>query len=321
MTTATAAAPEVRLITHKDLPEDDGTVPTSFLERPQTSLLTGAMMPCLRRRFPDGKFAVGADSLIYWRLTHPPTRGARAPDWFLVLGVEPMLNGEVRRSYVMWDEVIAPLLVVEYVSGDGSEEHDRSPYEGKFWVYEKGIKAAYYAIHDGFRGTLELHRRNGDEYHAVPPNERGRFPIPELGVELGLWQGTVDGIVGWYVRPWESATGEMLPSYDDDRARLGEAESLTDDLRRELAEEAEQTQQARRAEEQARQQAEQARRAEDEAKQQAEEARRAEEEARRAEEEARRAEEESRKQADEARQKAERLAARLRELGIDPEAA
>ncbi len=60
------------------------------------------------------------------------------------------------------------------------------------------------------------------------------------------------------------------------------------------------------------------RRAEEEARKAKGEARRAEEEARKAKGEARRAEEEARK-AEEERQKAARLAARLREMGIDPE--
>ncbi len=329
MTAATAAP---TLPTHKDLPVTDGSVPTSYHESPQTATLTGCFTPVLRRRYPDGRYSIGMDSFIYWRLTNPPTRGAKAPDWFLVVGVEPMLDGEIRRSYVLWHELISPLLVIEYVSGDGSEERDRTELEGKFWVYENGIKASYYAIVDGFRGTLEMHKRNGGGFHAVPPNEQGRLPIPELGVELGLWRGTVQGTTAWYVRPWDSESGVMLPSWEEAAeaacVRADEAERAADDMRRELSDEAEQTRAARRAEEDARRQADEAtrqaeaeRRAAEEARRAEEEARRASEQARRDEEEARRFGEESRKQADEARQKAERLAERLRQLGVDPEAA
>jgi len=60
-------------------------------------------------------------------------------------------------------------------------------------------------------------------------------------------------------------------------------------------------------------------RAEEEARRAEEEARRAEDEARRAEDEARRAEDEARRAEDEAR-RAERYAAKLRELGVDPDA-
>jgi len=283
MTTAVAtAAPGLpgppRLPTHKDLPETDGTVPTNFHQHIQSGLFSGCIRPLLGRLFPDGRFIVGNDSFIYWRMTDPPTRGAKAPDWFLVLGVEPMLEGEWRRSYVLWQEVISPLIVVEYFSGDGAEERDRTPFEGKFWVYEKGIKATYYAILDGMRGTLDLHARHGDGYRPVQANAAGRYPIPELGVELGLWHATLEGTTGWYMRPWDAATGEMLPSHDEDRARVGEAERVADDMRRDLAAEAEQTLRARRDADDAR------------------------------------------RQTDEARGLADRLAARLRELGVDPAA-
>ena len=41
-----------------------------------------------------------------------------------------------------------PVLMIEFVSGDGREERDTTPNSGKFWVYERGIRAAYYAIYE-----------------------------------------------------------------------------------------------------------------------------------------------------------------------------
>ncbi|WP_026087708.1 Uma2 family endonuclease, partial [Chlorogloeopsis fritschii] len=76
---------------------------------------------------------------IYWRLTDPPEKGAEAPDWFYVPNVPPLLDGQTRRSYVLWREYIAPLIVLEFVSGDGSEERDKTPWTGKFWIYEQVI--------------------------------------------------------------------------------------------------------------------------------------------------------------------------------------
>ena len=35
--------------------------------------------------------------------------GCRAPDWYYVPGVPPMLEGRMRRSYVRWQEIVAPL--------------------------------------------------------------------------------------------------------------------------------------------------------------------------------------------------------------------
>ena len=57
-----------------------------------------------------------------------------------VPNVSPMPKGEVRRSYIMWHELESPRLLVEYVSGDGSVERDRTPHKGKFWIYERAAR-------------------------------------------------------------------------------------------------------------------------------------------------------------------------------------
>jgi Uma2 family endonuclease len=126
---------------HKSLPDTDGAIVENFQEHPQSNLLTECLMPRIAEVQSDGQFCIGCDSGIYWRWTEPVLNGCKAPDWFLVLGVPPMLDGELRRSYVLWKEAVKPLIVIEYVSGDGSEEHDTTPYKGKFWVYEQGICA------------------------------------------------------------------------------------------------------------------------------------------------------------------------------------
>jgi Uma2 family endonuclease len=65
-------------------------------------------------------------------MTEPPERGAESPDWFYVPNVPPTLNGTFRRSYVLWQEYIAPLIVLEFALGTGAEERDKTPWTGKF---------------------------------------------------------------------------------------------------------------------------------------------------------------------------------------------
>jgi hypothetical protein len=43
-------------------------------------------------------------------LTDPPEKGVEAPDWFYMANVPPMLDGEVRRSYVLWKEIATSTL-------------------------------------------------------------------------------------------------------------------------------------------------------------------------------------------------------------------
>ena len=74
----------------------------------------------MQQLHPDGQYCIRRDSGIYWRLTEAPEKGAEAPDWFYVPNVPPKLNGELRRSYVLWNEFVAPLIVLEFVSGNGA---------------------------------------------------------------------------------------------------------------------------------------------------------------------------------------------------------
>jgi Uma2 family endonuclease len=194
---------------HTQLPESDGTFVKNFQEHPQSILLTESIRPVLDRRHPDGQYAIGQDCGIYWRLTDPPERGAVAPDWFYVPNVPPLLDGKIRRSYVMWQEYIPPVIVLEFVSDDGSEERDRTPMSGKFWVYEHVIRPAYYAIYEVSKAGVEVYRLVADQYEPVAPNERGHYEIPSLGVELGIWQGRYQSQELPWLRWWD-ADGNLL---------------------------------------------------------------------------------------------------------------
>ena len=113
------------LLDHTQLPESDGTFVENFQELPQSILLTESIEPILQQLHPDGQYAIGQDNGIYWRLTDPPERGAEAPDGFYVPNVPPTLDGQMRRSYVLWQEIVSPLIALEFVSGNGEEERDR----------------------------------------------------------------------------------------------------------------------------------------------------------------------------------------------------
>jgi Uma2 family endonuclease len=199
---------------HMELPETDGSIVENFLEHPQGILLTETIWPLLQQRHPDGAFCVGLDSGIYWRKTDPPLQGCKAPDWFYVPNVAPTPPGEYRRSYVLWEEGVAPLIVIEFVSGDGSEERDRTFGTGKFWVYEQGIRVPYYAIYEVKPGRVEVYRLHGGRYELVEANERGHYPIEPLGVELGIWPGHFLNCDAPWLRWWD-AQGRLLPTGDE----------------------------------------------------------------------------------------------------------
>jgi Uma2 family endonuclease len=206
---------------HTQLPDSDGAVVQNFQELPQSMLLADAIRPVLQKLHPDGHFCIGQDCGIYWRVTDPPLRGCVAPDWFYVPDVPPDLAGEPRRSYVLWQELIAPVIVLEYVSGDGSEERDRTPLEGKFWIYERRVRPDYYGIYEVDPGRIEMYRLTGGLFEPMVPNERGHFFIPKLGIELGLWQGIYFGLDLPWMR-WYGADGVLLPTGDERADRYAE---------------------------------------------------------------------------------------------------
>ena len=199
---------------HTQLPESDGTFVKNFQEHPQSILITESIKPVLQKRHPDGQYCIGQDSGIYWRMTDPPERGAEAPDWFYVPNVPPSLNGEIRRSYVLWQEFIAPLIVLEFVSGSGAEERDKTPWTGKFWVYEQVIRPAFYGIYEVNKASIEIYHLIEGKYQLLPANERGHYPILALGIELGIWQGEYQNMELPWLRLWDLA-GNLLLSGEE----------------------------------------------------------------------------------------------------------
>jgi Uma2 family endonuclease len=199
---------------HTQLPDNDGTFVKNFQEHPQSILLTESIWLKLEQLHPDGQFAIGQDSGIYWRITEPPERGAEAPDWFYVANVPYTLDGKMRRSYVLWQELIAPSIVIEFVSGNGKEERDKTPYKGKFWVYEKAIRVPFYAIYEVEKSSVEVYQLLGGKYQLMSANERHHYYIPPLDVELGLWQGIYKNVELPWLRWWDK-NGKLLPTPEE----------------------------------------------------------------------------------------------------------
>ncbi|NEO08622.1 MULTISPECIES: Uma2 family endonuclease [unclassified Moorena] len=229
---------------HTQLPESDGTFVKNFQEHPQSIILTDSIGEILQQRHPDGEYAIGQDCGIYWRETDPPEKGAEAPDWFYVPNVPPQLDGKIRRSYVVWREHIAPLIALEFASGNGDEERDKTPLSlstqgevtkpGKFWVYEQIIRIPYYGIYQINNSSLEVYTLVSGFYQKLTPNERGHYYISPLGVELGLWQGSYQNQTQLWLRWWDEEGNLLL--IGDERAVLERERAEQERQRAEQAE-------------------------------------------------------------------------------------
>ena len=219
---------------HTQLPESDGTFVKNFQEHPQSILLTDSIGSVLQKLHPDGNYAIGQDCGIYWRETDPPEKGAEAPDWFYVPNVAPTINGEIRRSYVLWREFITPLIALEFASSNGDEERNRTPLSrsddqerikpGKFWVYEQIMRIPYYGIYIIKESKLEVYHLVNGFYRSLEANERGHYPIEPLEVELGLWQGNYQNQTLLWLRWWNHQGNLLLTGHE--RAEKLELERL-----------------------------------------------------------------------------------------------
>jgi Uma2 family endonuclease len=232
----TSSTTTITLPDHTQLPDSDGTFVKNWQEHPQSILLTDSILPVLEQLHPDGNYCIGQDLGIYWRLTEPPEKGALSPDWFYVPNVPATLEGKTRRSYVLWKEYVAPLIVIEFVSGDGTEERNRtSPSQGepgKFWVYEQAIRVPYYAIYEVAKAQVEVYHLVENTYQPMSSNARGHFPIAAMGVELGIWQGWYTNAELPWLRWWD-AEGNLLLT-GDERAEVERQRAEQERQKREM---------------------------------------------------------------------------------------
>jgi hypothetical protein len=300
---------------HTQLPESDGTFVKNFQEHPQSLILTSSLEPVLQQLHPDGRYCIGQDSGIYWRKLDPPedpVKGAEAPDWFYVPQVSPLLNGEYRRSYVLWKEKVVPLIALEFVSGNGAEERDNTPLgaidpktgeplkPGKFWVYEQAIQIPFYGIYEVSKPLFEVYHRVGGRYQKMAPNSRNHYEIEPIGVELGLAYDQTDQPIAWL--RWWDREGNLLLTGNE---RADQAEIMIERERLIAA--------------QARQEQEQARLAQEEAETIATQARQRQEEAEVTATQARQRQEEAEAIAIQEQEKNAKLIAYLRSIGVNPE--
>jgi Uma2 family endonuclease len=152
--------------------------------------------------------------------------GQVVPDNMVVICKQPP---EAQTSYNLPLEPAGPFWVLEYVS----KSNKRKDYEDSFDKYERDLKVPYYLVFYPDTQDLTLYRHTGKKYVSVKPNKQGRYPIPDLELEVGL--------LGGWVRYWHR--GELLPLPADLQRDLEEARRQADEATRRADAE------ARRAEE------------------------------------------------------------------------
>ena len=163
-------------------------------------------------------------------LVEYPRKGQRprdkfVPDNMVVLHHEPLHPGE---SYDIAEQPVGPFLVLDYPFGDSV----RKDYSANRSNCEHHLKVLYYLQFQADSRVLSLYRHTGRKYVSVKPNERDRYAIPELEMEVALLDGWVRF---WFRDELLPLSGELLQQRDEERRRADDEKRRADDAVAELA--------------------------------------------------------------------------------------
>ncbi|NOT59218.1 MAG: Uma2 family endonuclease [Acidobacteria bacterium] len=207
------APPSTALPTMYDLPEEEigqPGMPDLFHEW-QGRLLDETFKP---PGFQPEEVFSAVDMNLYYDVKH--FKWHKRPDWFAVVGLPQEKHPGMRLSYVMWQENVIPLVVVELLSpstrkddlGTRLRDVDGSPT--KWDVYEQWVGVPYYVTFDRRNDDWQIFTLNGSRYQKVEPTD-GRFWIEEAELWLGLWHGSWLGETRQWLR-WYDRQGNLIPT-------------------------------------------------------------------------------------------------------------
>ncbi|WP_404786658.1 Uma2 family endonuclease [Altericista sp. CCNU0014] len=206
-------SPQESLPTMYDLPSEevgDPGLPDEFHVF-QPRLLEAT---CLLPNYPPNEVFTASDPNLYYDGRHP--LWYKRPDWFLVLGVSrAQSQQDLRFSYVIWQEVVVPFLVVELLSPTtelddlGQTLREVNQPSTKWQVYEQLLRIPYYAVFDRYQSRFRMFRLVATCYQEMEISDQ-KFWFDEIQLGLGVWSGLYQNIEGLWLR-WHDALGNWIP--------------------------------------------------------------------------------------------------------------
>lgn len=191
----------------EDLPDSDDTPVDNELQDLIPGLLKAILAWVWASRM-DWFF--GVDMGVYY----DPDLPAIVPDGFLSVGVERIVDEDLRLSYVFWEENVAPILALEVVS-----HKRRGEYSSKKKLYAE-LEILYYVVYNPHRrkkAPLEVYQLVNGEYVLLPGHP---VWLPEVGLGIGRERGTYQGITREWLY-WYNEQGVRLPT-PEERATAAE---------------------------------------------------------------------------------------------------
>ena len=202
----------------EELPDSDDTPVDNELQDLIPGLLKAIVALLWAERW-DWYF--GIDMAIYY----DPDQPAIVPDGFLSVGVERVIDEDLRLSYVLWEEKVVPLLALEVVS-----HKRRGEYNNKKEIYrEMGV--LYYVIYNPLRrrkASLEVHKLVDGSYELVPGNP---VWLPEINLGIGAERGTYLGMNRQWLYWYDQQGKRYLTSEERTQEAEQRAQRLAEQLR------------------------------------------------------------------------------------------
>jgi Uma2 family endonuclease len=209
--------PYPRLPTAEELPDSDDTPVDNELQ----DLLPGLLRLLLTMIWAERQdWFWGTDMAFYFDPDDEPI----VPDGFLALGVPRFTDENLRRSYVLWQEKVVPILTLEVVSRKRRREYSQKKRD----YADLGVQ--YYVIYNAMRTakeTLEVYRLEDGEYVLMAGNP---ILLPELGLGIGRERGTYQGIEREWLY-WYDQSGKRYPTPEE---RIFTVETEVERLRQRL---------------------------------------------------------------------------------------
>ncbi len=215
-----------------ELVTSDGEPLESNWHFTQMNLLIDLIYDAMTERGRKDFFASG-DMFVYYAYEQARDIAAgrpyfRGPDVFYVGGVE---GGRERKAWVAWEEGgRLPDVIVELLS-PSTAKIDRTIKKD---LYARSFRTPEYFLFEPGTWRFDGFRLKGDRYQPLTPNAQGRLWSEELGLEIGLWSGTLRAQEANWLRLFHP-DGRLVPTAaeraDAQRQRADAAEAELKRLR------------------------------------------------------------------------------------------
>lgn len=150
-----------------------------------------------------------------------PYQPPLVPDVFLSLDVQPHADwlASEHRAYFIWEYDKPPDVVVEIVSNKTGKELDE-----KLRRYAK-LDVTYYVVFDPWRHLSQEVLRVYERGFGKRYRQRQDFALPEIGLQVTLWEGVFEGWQDTWLR-WCDRAGGLLPT-PEEKAKSAEERATT----------------------------------------------------------------------------------------------